>query len=453
MPDQEHGLKHELSARQMAMVAVGGSIGTGLLLGSGAAIQVAGPAVVVSYIASAAISWTVAVALGEMSAVHPAAGSFGVYAELYLNRWAGFVARYGYWFSVVMAIGSELVAAGTYMRTWFPSIPVVLWMVLFAAFLLGINLFSVGHYGAFEYWFALIKVVTIFVFVLMGAALLFGGKVRPQYIANGGFAARGWPASLLAISFGLYSFLGLEMVAVSSGEARSAKEVARATRIAFATLAFVYVGAMAVLVGVMPWQHAGVTESPFVTVFKVAGIPAASFIMNAVVLSAALSGANASLYVTSRMLFSLARSRYAPAKMGDLNQHGVPMGALLASMLGIVAAIFLQLRTEHAFLYLINAALVGGMIAWLISLAAHVRFRRTLDRESLERLGLRSPLGATGSVLGFVAIIAAVACTWWVQQSSVAAKSALFYLLILSAAYWFVRNKKPEPRKSSSAMD
>src|SRR5690348_16230188 len=187
MTDQEQGLKRELSARQMAMVAVGGSIGTGLLLGSGAAIQIAGPAVVVSYVLSAAISFTVAMALGEMSAMHPAAGSFGVYAELYLNRWAGFVARYGYWFSVVIAIGSEVVAAGTYMRIWFPHVSVVLWMVIFGLFLLGINLFSVGHYGTFEYWFALIKVVTIFVFILMGAALLFGEKVTAQYASHGGF--------------------------------------------------------------------------------------------------------------------------------------------------------------------------------------------------------------------------------------------------------------------------
>lgn len=439
----------------MAMVAVGGSIGTGLLLGSGAAIQVAGPAVVVSYILSAAISFTVAMALGEMSEMHPAAGSFGVYAELYLNRWAGFVARYGYWFSVVIAIGSEVVAAGTYMRIWFPQIPIVLWMVLFGFFLLAINLFSVGHYGTFEYWFALIKVVTIFVFILMGAALLFGGKVTPQYVNNGGFAARGWPASLMAISFGLYSFLGIEMVAISSGEARSGAEVARATRLAFATLTFVYIGAMAVLVGVMPWQNAGVTESPFVTVFRVAGIPAASFIMNLVVLSAALSGANASLYVTSRMLFSLARSGYAPAKMGALNQHGVPMPALVASMLGIVAAIFLQLRTANAYLYIINAALVGGMIAWLISLLAHVRFRRLTPKAKLEQLGLRSPLGAAGSVAGFLAIVAAVACTWWVQQSSVAAKSAIFYFVILSIAYFLAKKRGPQPQsgKTSGATE
>jgi L-asparagine transporter-like permease len=442
MSDQEQGLKRELGSRQMAMVAVGGSIGTGLLLGSGAAMEVAGPAVIVTYVLAGLISWTVAMALGEMSAVHPAAGSFGVYAELYLNRWAGFIARYGYWFSVVIAIGSEVVAAATYMRQWYPGVPPVIWMVIFGVFLLAINLFSVGHYGTFEYWFAMIKVATILVFILMGAALLFGGKVHPQYVANGGFAPKGWSSPLMAISFGLYSFLGIEMVAISSGEARSRGDVSRATRIAFGTLAFIYVGAIAVLVGAMPWNRAGVTESPFVTVFKVAGIPAAGLIMNFVVLTAALSGANASLYVTSRMLFSIARSGYAPRRMGVLNQNGVPMGALLASMLGIVGAIVLQLYIPgKAYLYIINAALVGGMIAWLVSLLAHVLFRKVVSREQLAEAGLRSPLGAVGSIFGFVAIVATIASTWWVQQSKVAAQSAVFYMLILTAAYFLVRNK------------
>src|SRR5260221_57106 len=127
----------------------------------------------------------------EMSGMHPAARSFGVYAELYLNRWAGFVARYGYWFSVVIAVGAEVVAAGTYMRTWFPNVPVVFWMVIFGLFLVVTNLFSVGNYATFEYWFALIKVVTIFVFIVMGAALLFGGKVHAQYVGNGGVSAPG----------------------------------------------------------------------------------------------------------------------------------------------------------------------------------------------------------------------------------------------------------------------
>ncbi|HEY6271929.1 MAG TPA: amino acid permease [Terriglobales bacterium] len=435
-------MKRELTARQMAMVAVGGSIGTGLLLGSGAAIQIAGPAVILTYVLAALISWTVALALGEMASAHPAAGSFGVYAELYLNDWAGFVARYGYWLSVVIAIGSELVAVDTYMSAWFPNAPPAFWMIVFGLFLLVVNLFSVGHYGTFEYWFALIKVVTIFAFIVIGTALLLGGKAYPQYTHHGGWAPHGWSAALLAISFGLYSFLGIEMVAVSSGEARSPLEIARATRIAFGTLAFVYVGAIAVLVGVMPWKNAGIAESPFVTVFHLARIPAAGFIMNVVVVTAALSGANASLYVTARMLFSLARSGYAPRGMGRLNSQGVPMRALLASLVGIVIAIFFRLRApEKAFLYMINVSLVGGMLAWLISLLAHVRFRAKITPEQLSQLGLRSPLGAVGSLLGFVAVVAAVGCTWWVTESRIAALSAVFYLLILTAGYFLARGK------------
>jgi len=436
---REQGLKKQLTAGQIAMVAVGGSIGTGLLLGSGAAIQVAGPAVIVSYIIAALIAWTVAMAMGELSSVHPAAGSFGVYAELYLNDWASYIARYGYWFSVVIAIGSELVAAGTYMRVWFPSVPVVLWMVLFGLLLLFINLFPVGSYGTVEYWFAFIKVITIFLFILVGAILLFGRKVHPQYLASGSLAPNGWAAAFLAASFGLYSFLGIEMVAISSGEARSTAEVSRATRIAFVMLGFIYVGAMVVLVGVMPWNQAGVMQSPFVTVFQVAKIPAAGSIMNLVVLSAALSGANATLYVASRMLFSLARSGYAVQQLGKLNAHGVPMASLLTSMLGIVAAILVQLGTPNAYLYIINAALIGGMLAWLVSLAAHVQFRRTVTREQLASMPLRSPFGAAGSIAGFLAIVAAIVATAWVGQARVAAYSSIGYLVILTAAYFLIK--------------
>lgn len=452
-PNPEQGLKRQLTAGQIALIAVGGSIGTGLLLGSAAAIQIAGPAVVISYIFSGLIAWTVAMAMGELSSVHPAAGSFGLYGEMYLNDWAGFVARAGYWFSVVIAIGSELVAAGTYMKVWFPAVPVVVWMVVFGLMLLVINLFPVGDYGTLEYWFAFIKVLTIFLFIVIGAALLFGRKVTPQYTLSGGFAPNGWSSALFATSFGLYSFLGIEMVAISSGEARSAADISRATRIAFVMLGFVYIGAMAVLVGVMPWRHAGVAQSPFVTVFQVAGIPAAGSIMNLVVLSAALSGANATLYVASRMLFSLARYGYAPARLGNLNAHGVPMPALLTSMLGIVAAIVVQFETpENAYLYIINAALVGGMLAWLVSLAAHVRFRKQLSRGQLASLPLRSPLGAAGSVAGFVAIVAAIISTAWVPQSRVTVKTAGPYLIFLTIAYLLARKPKMQAAKSSEEI-
>lgn len=436
---REQGLEKQLTAGQIAMVGVGGSIGTGLLLGSGAALQIAGPPVIVSYTVSALIAWTVAMAVGELSSVHPAAGSFGVYAEIYLNDWAGFVARYGYWLSVVIAVGSELVAAGTYMRVWFPNLAIALWMLIFAALLVLINLCPVNDYGTVEYWFAFIKVVTIFVFIVVGSALLFGGKVRPQYVASGSFAPNGWSSAFLAISFGLFSFLGIEMVAVSSGEARSRAEISKAMRIAFSLLGLAYLGAIAVLVGVMPRNQAGVTQSPFVTVFQIARIPAAGFIMNVVVLSAALSGANAMLYVASRMLFSLARAGYAPARLGRLDRHSVPMAALFTSMLGIVAAILVQLRTPNAYLYIINASLVGGMFAWLVSLAAHVRFRRRLSPDQFAAMELRSPLGAAGSIAGFIAIIVAIISTAWVPQSRVTAEIAAPLLLVLSLAYFLVR--------------
>ncbi|MGB6901202.1 MAG: amino acid permease, partial [Acidobacteriaceae bacterium] len=170
--DEEQGLRHQLSAAEMAMVGVGGSIGTGLLLGSGAALQIAGPALILTYLVGAFLAWTVTSALGELASAHPGAGSFGLYAELYLNSWAGFVARYGYWFSISISVGAELVAASTYSKYWFPGVPSLVWVFVYSALLLLVNLRPVGDYGSFEFWFAMVKVVTIVVFVLAGSSLL-----------------------------------------------------------------------------------------------------------------------------------------------------------------------------------------------------------------------------------------------------------------------------------------
>jgi len=439
----EAGLHRQLSAGQMAMVAVGGSIGTGLLLGSGAAVQVAGPAVIVTYIAGAFLAWIVTNALGELASAHPAAGSFGVYAELYLNHWAGFVARYGYWFSVAMAVGAELVAASTYSGYWFPSIPALVWIAIYSVILLFINLRTVGDYGHFEYWFALVKVVVILAFILIGSWLLIEGKVAAQYQSQGGFLPNGPISPFLAVSFPLFSFLGLEMVAISSGEARSAKEIPRATKIMFVLLAVVYIGATAVLVGVLPWNRAGVTQSPFVTVFEVAGIPAAATLVNFVVLTAALSGANANLYSASRMLFSLARSGYATAALGSLNAEASPRMALVVSSFGAPLAFVMERWLPgSAFLYLIGASLFGGMLAWCIALAAHIAFRRRHSPAELAALPMRAPGGALLSIVGFVGISAAVASTWWVPQSRITILSGLPYLAILSLGYLLSRKFK-----------
>ena len=417
----------------MAMVAVGGSIGTGLLLGSGAAMELAGPAAILSFLAAAFINWTVAMALGELACAHPAAGSFGVYGDLYLNSFAGFIARAGYWVGLALAIGTEMIAAATYMSVWFPGIPAYIWITVFGALLLGINLRSVGSYGRVEFWLSMIKLATIIAFIVIGAGLLTTGRAVPQYNAQGGFFPNGFLAPVVALTYAVYSFGGVEMVAVTTGESRSTKETPRAVWITFLTLAFVYVGAMIILLGVMPWNHARVSESPFVTTFRTVRIPHASGVMNFVVLTAALSGANATLYVASRMIFSLARTGWAPSSLGRLNHEGSPQNAVLHSSFGILFALALiLLAPKNAFRYMLGAAFTGMILSWLVSLAAHISFRRKQSPSELAALPLRSPLGTWGSVLGFVAVTTALIQTWLHPLVNLWSGLALFAFLAIA---------------------
>jgi amino acid transporter, AAT family len=438
---REQGLQHRLSAGQMTMVAVGGSIGTGLLLGSASAIGIAGPAVILSFVLAAFLSWIVTMALGELASTHPAAGAFGIYGDLYLSEWAGFVARAGYWAAIAISIGAELVASATYMGYWFPQVPSLSWVVVFSALLLAVNFWDVGHYARFEFWFAMIKVVVIAAFVVLGAGLLLLGRLPPQYTAQGGFFPRGPVAPLLAITFAIYTFGGVEFVAVTSGESRSPREVAKAVWMTFFALTGIYMGAIVVLVGVMPWNRAGVTESPFVTVFQLVRIPGAGSLMNFVVLTAALSGANAALYISSRMLFSLARSGWAPRALGHLNRAGSPNWALLISSYGIVAALALEKwAPAKAFEYILRAAFFGMMLSWFVSLAAHVSFRMRIRNDQLQALPVRSPLGGWGSAVGFVVVVIAVLRTWW--DSRVNLLSGLFYLIAVTLAYFLLRSAR-----------
>ena len=436
---QESGLRHQLSAGQMAMVAVGGSIGTGLLLGSAAAMEIAGPAVILSFLLAGFISWTVAMALGELSSMHPAAGSFGLYADLYLSPWAGFISRAGYWIAISVSVGANLVASATYMRYWFPTVPALVWIALFSLLLILVNLRSVGDYGRFEFWFAMIKLATMVTFIIIGGMLLGGERVPAQYTAQGGFFPRGVLAPFLAMTFALYTFGGIEMVAITTGESRSPAEIPRAVRLTFITLAVVYLGAIVVLVGVMPWNRVGVTESPFVTVFRTVGIPSASSLMSFVILTAALSGANANLYSASRMLFSLARGGWAPTSLGRLNAAGSPQLALVASSYGIVVAVVLEMWVPgNAFVYILSGALFGLMLSWLVSLAAHISCRRRMSSSQVNALPMRSPLGTWGSVLGLTLVTAAILKTWW--DSRVSLISGVSTLLILTAAYIFLKS-------------
>lgn len=440
----ESGLRHQLTAGEMTMVAVGGSIGTGLLLGTAAAIELAGPAVILSFILAAFISWTVALALGELASTHPAAGSFGVYGDLYLNHWAGFISRAGYWLAIAVSIGAEMVASATYMQLWLPQVPAVVWVLAFSAFLLGMNFLSVHSYGRFEFWFAMIKVAVIVIFIALGAALLLSGRAAPQYTNHGGFFPLGPAAPLLAITFAIYTFGGVEFVAVASGESSSATAIARAVRMTFLTLTILYLGAIIILVGVMPWNRAGVTESPFVTIFRSVSLPGAAHFMNFVVLTAALSGANAALYISSRMLFSLARTGWAPRALGRLSAKGTPILALLVSSYGILVALALERwAPARAFEYILRGAFFGMMLSWIISLAAHISFRRRISDAQAAEIPARSPLGKWGSIVGLVVVLASIAKTWWDSRINLIA--GLTFMIALTVLYFFLRPSRAQP--------
>jgi len=443
-PNPESGLRRQLSAGQITMVAVGGSIGTGLLLGTAAAIQLAGPAVILSFVLAAFISGTVALALAELATAHPAAGSFGVYGDLYLNHYAGFLARAGYWLAIAVSIGAEMVASATYMQLWFPRVPAITWVFVFSALLLGVNLFSVHTYARFEFWFAMIKVAVIAAFIALGAALLFTGRTAAQYTTHGGFFPLGAAAPLLAITFAIYSFGGVEMVAVASGESTSAQDISSAVRRTFFTLTILYIGAIAILVGIAPWNRIGVSESPFVTVFRSVNLPGATHFMNFVVLTAALSGSNAALYISSRMLFSLARTGWAPAALGRLSQKGTPTLALLVSSYGVVVALVLErYAPAKAFEYILRGAFFGMMLSWIVSLAAHINYRRQLTATQIETIPARSPLGKWGSIVGLTVVLASIAKTWWDSRINLIA--GLTFLIALTILYFILR-----PREHSS---
>ncbi|MFG1694996.1 amino acid permease [Nonomuraea sp. NPDC049309] len=285
------------------MIGLGGAIGTGLFLGSSLAISQAGPATIVAYVICAAVAMVIGWSLAEMMVVHPEAGAFGLIAHRYLRPWAGFVVRWTYWTIQVIAIGGEVIAAGIYVQFWWPSLPLWLPVAVFSLVVLAVNAAAVRLFGEAEYWFAMIKVVAIVVFILLGLVLVTVGLPSADatglanFTAHGGFLPNGMSGLFLAMVFVLFSYIGTEVVSVTAAESEDpVRDIPRAARRMITRLALFYVVAIAIVLTVVPWpvtaQGGSVTESPFVTVFSAAGVPAAAAIMIFVVLTAALSSAD-----------------------------------------------------------------------------------------------------------------------------------------------------------------
>jgi L-asparagine transporter-like permease len=445
-------LRRALSSRQLSMMAIGGAIGVGLFLGSSVTIRLAGPAVILSYLLGAGIALIMSYALAEMAVVHPVAGAFGVYAEKYLSSWAGFAVRATYGAAQIIAIGAEVIAAGIYISFWFPHVPQWIWVVLVSAALVLLNSMQVNRLGEFEYWFAMIKVGAIISFIVVGVSLILGiGPNAAIGLSNltqhSGFLPAGWKGVWLSLTITVTSYMGVEIIAVTAGEAKHPEaSIPRAMRSIVWRLILFYVLAIAIMVTMVPWNQSAssstLSGSPFVTAFSAAHIPFAAAIMNFVVLTAALSSVNTNLYLSTRMLFSLGRGGYAPEWMGKVSRNGVPHRALLASTGGIIAAILLAIfAPRNAFLMLYGTAVAGMLFVWLVILGTHLLFRSAITRETLSQLPMKLWGHPFFTILGILLLIAISVTTFFVEglQWSVPAFSG--FLILISLIYWSRRRK------------
>ena len=444
-------LKRSLTQRQLTMMTIGGAIGVGLFLGSSLTIRVAGPGVILSYLFSAVIAVIVAYSIAEMAVVHPVAGSFGVYAQTYLNEWSGFAVRATYAFVQIIAIGAEVTAVAIYFSVWFPSVPQWGWVVGVSVALIVINAMQVGNFAEFEYWFAIIKVVAIVAFIFVGLGLIFGfGRVPAvgfsNLTAHGGFFPHGLRGVWLAMTLTLTSYMGLEIIGVTAGEAaQPEKTIPRAVRVVSLRLILFYVLSIVVMLSMTRWDRMGngITGSPFVLAFAAVGIPFAGSIMNLVVITAALSSANTNLYLTTRTLFSLSRDGYVSETLGRLGKNGVPYFALLASTGGMATAILLAIFAPgRAFLLLYGVAVAGMFFVWIVILLAHIAFRRSLGRARVALLPIRLYFSPYSQIAALIALAAITISTFYVEGLQYTVPSFMPFLLVITAFYWVLKRSK-----------
>ncbi|WP_405780772.1 amino acid permease [Streptomyces sp. NBC_00859] len=385
-----------LKQRHLTMLGLGGVIGAGLFVGSGAGIAVAGPGIVVSYLIAGTLAMLVMRMLGEMSSALPASGSFSVHAERALGRWAGFTVGWLYWFLLVVVLAVEATAAAQIANGWVPGVPQWAWVLVFMVVFTVANLAAVRNFGEFEFWFAALKVGAITLFLVLGLLAVFGvlPDTDPVGLTNltgqGGFLPHGWHGVISGVLTVVFAFGGLEVVTIAAAETDNpARAVGRAVRSAVFRMLFFYVGSMLVIVTVLPWSAQKAGLSPYVTVLDSIGVPSAGSIMNIVVFVAMLSALNANLYGSSRMIFSLSERGEAPRALLKVT-GSVPRRAVLASVAFGFVSVLLNLEwPDSVFLYMLNAVGAVLLFVWALIAASQLRLRRRIERESPELLQLR----------------------------------------------------------------
>jgi L-asparagine transporter-like permease len=431
------------------MISIGGVIGVGMFLGSAATVRLAGPAVILSFALGGVIMMMVMLALAEMSVVEPVEGSFRTHAAESLHPYAGYVVGWTYWIAWVVIMAAEIVAASTYMRFWVSPRLALAFGLLFAVAMTLVNLTSVRSFGEFEFWFAMIKVVAIVAFILIGGSAILGiGPFTPiglrNYVGHGGFAPKGITGVLLAMVMVMVAYGGTEAIGIAAAETRDpAVDVPRAVAgVAFRTV-FLYIGSMIVLVGTIPWFEVGLGQSPFVRVYQLLKIPAAADVMNFVVITAALSSMNSGLYTSSRMLYSLAEAGAAPKFLTRLGKKsGVPYLAVLGSTFFLyVGVILYYLVPKTAFLFITGIGGFGFLFSWLIISLSQIYMRRRVLARDPSALKFKMP-GYPYTSWMTVALISVVIFTLpFVPEQRIGFVSGLVWLGVVSL-YWFISCEK-----------
>ena len=413
MDDGHHQLKRGLKNRHIQLIALGGAIGTGLFLGIASTIQMAGPSVLLGYAIAGAVAFLIMRQLGEMIVDEPVAGSFSHFADKYCGRWAGFVSGWNYWVMYILVSLAELTALGIYMQYWFPELPT--WVSALGFFVLVnlLSLLNVKAFGELEFWFAVIKVTAVVGMIVFGLYLLIGGGAGPEAgVSNlwrhGGFFPNGVGGLAMAMAVIMFSFGGLELIGITAAEADDpSRTIPRATNNALYRILIFYIGALAVLLMLFPWQKVVTGGSPFVLIFAALDNGWVANVLNLVVLTAALSVYNGCVYANSRMLFGLAAQGNAPRALMRTNARGVPLNALAVSAIATGSAILINyFLPEEALGMVMSLAVAALVINWAMISWSHLRFRRSKDNAGALTL-FRSPWFPLSNYvcLAFVAIL------------------------------------------------
>ncbi|MDR4532656.1 amino acid permease [Glutamicibacter sp. PS] len=438
----ENGSLHAgLTQRQISMMGLGGAIGAGLFVGSGQAIAIAGPAVLISYLLAGTVVIIIMAMLAEMVAADPSSGAFSTFAHKAMGRSAGSTVGWLYWIQLIVVVAAEATGAAAIVASWFPGIAQWIWVLIFVVALTGANLLGVGNYGKFEFWFAFIKVAAIIAFLAFGVMVLTG--IIPtdhpvgfaNFAAHGGFAPAGMTGIAAALLIVIFSFGGTEVVSIAAAESDDPqRNIKRTVSQVMLRILFFYLGSIIVIVAVLPWNAPEIVDGPFSAVLGVMNVPGVELIMSAIVVIALLSAMNANIYGSSRMLFSLGKRKLAPKQVTHVTGQGVPANAVLSSVAFSFLAVGLNWIWPDAVMpMLLNV--VGSTIIVIWSFIAVTQF---ILRRRAERNGETLPMKLWGFPYLSLATIAAMAAIVAIAMTDATARTQLLLTGGLTAVLWIV---------------